>query len=542
MGMKSRQNDFCVRMEKLLSRKQTLKHSTSVRWRLVTLLFLTAMVWLGAAVTPSGVSASGENSEQTGESTIAAETAEPHDDPSNRSDASAVPFDTTVVATDDLVTADQTITLSHIPQTIGFKGITEFESRTLSAIISGVVSRVLKSPGDSVESLEVVAEVDSSDLQRDLARARFDLELANAQEAVAHSELDGAQSERATAEGSLKHAENLGGRISETELLKSHAVVTQKSAAVRTAKAQLQAAQVKVKLAKLNVDAAQLLVKSSQIVSNVDGRIDEVLVRPGEYVIAGTPIVKISESRTVYVTTTVPFPQFHPAELHGQPAVVEIPISPNRRSKVVGKIESTATNVRADGHFRIAVALNNVSHARLPQLMGGVEVTVYLAENNRPVQNQTPAPSDQPAEFVKSKEERDQPGNSDREIAVLNHKIAQLSALAKRIDALHHKGAAGGEAQHHAAVFYQLRHAEAQLAGLQGDTIAQLEFLADAVTQAKRRHEALAVALEAGTTTLDQLLDATEELAAIQLEQQHVTAQLKSDRSPNPTVPTPATE
>ncbi len=187
-------------------------------------------------------------------------------------------------------------------------GRLEVEEVHVAVKYGGRVAEVLVDEGDMVEAGDVLAKLDTAELDANLARA--EAEIHQAQESVAGAEALIAQreSELAFAEQELERASTLVQRGHT-----SQEIADQRLTQRDTAKAALRAAEAQLATAKATVRSAEAAAK--QIEVQLDeatiraprlGRVQYRLAEPGEVVANGGRIVTLLDLTDVYMTIFLP--------------------------------------------------------------------------------------------------------------------------------------------------------------------------------------------------------------------------------------------
>ncbi|MGH7682047.1 MAG: HlyD family secretion protein, partial [Candidatus Eiseniibacteriota bacterium] len=159
--------------------------------------------------------------------------------------------------------------------------------------VMGRIAEVPVSEGTSVTPGQIVARLDTDDLDVQIRTARATLEAARAAVAQAHAARDRSSID-------LER---------QTELLKSGATAARDADVARTndamAAGQVLAAEAQVHQAESALAQAQLQRSYADLRSPQAGQISEIIHRPGEMVVLGTPVITIAQLDTVKVHAAV---------------------------------------------------------------------------------------------------------------------------------------------------------------------------------------------------------------------------------------------
>jgi HlyD family secretion protein len=187
-------------------------------------------------------------------------------------------------------------------------GRIEVERVDIAAKLPGRVAEIRVKEGDVVQSGEVIARLDTAELQAQLAGAK-----ATVQRAIAT--VDRAQADIAVREAEHNLAEIEMKRSAELERLAAgtKADLDQRTAQHLVADAQIEGSRAALAEAKAAQEAAQAQVtqieatlEDSVLRTPVSGRVEYKLVQAGEVVAAGGRLVTILDLTDVYMTVFLP--------------------------------------------------------------------------------------------------------------------------------------------------------------------------------------------------------------------------------------------
>lgn len=187
-------------------------------------------------------------------------------------------------------------------------GRIEAEQVLVAAKLAGRVLTVLVEEGQTVETGQVVARMDTSELEAQLAGAQA--QVRRAEKAIAEAEAAIAQreSERTLAQQEHERASKLKesgfGTAQSLDLRQSQLNVA--LAALKAAQASLDEADAAADAARAEVARVQSLIDDSTLRAPRRGRVEYRLVQSGEVVAAGAPIVTLLDLSDVYMTVFVP--------------------------------------------------------------------------------------------------------------------------------------------------------------------------------------------------------------------------------------------
>lgn len=187
-------------------------------------------------------------------------------------------------------------------------GRIEAEQVLVAAKLPGRVSQVLAEEGQTVDAGQVVARMDTLELEAQLAGA--EAQVRRSEKAIAEAEAAIAQrdSERTLAEQEHERASKLQksgyGTAQSLDLRLSQLNVA--IAAQRAAQASLDEAHAAADAARAEVARIQSQIDDSILKAPRRGRVEYKLVQSGEVVAAGAPIVTLLDLSDVYMTIFVP--------------------------------------------------------------------------------------------------------------------------------------------------------------------------------------------------------------------------------------------
>jgi HlyD family secretion protein len=187
-------------------------------------------------------------------------------------------------------------------------GRIEAEHVLVAAKFAGRVAQVLVEEGQTVEAGSVVARMDVSDLQAQLAGTRAQVRRAEKTIAEAEAALAQRESELVLAHQELDRASTLAtrgyGTTQQLDLRRSQLNVAE--AAKKAGIASLDEANAAADAARAEVARVSSLVDDAVLTAPRRGRIEYKLVQSGEVVAAGAPVVTLLDLSDVYMTIFLP--------------------------------------------------------------------------------------------------------------------------------------------------------------------------------------------------------------------------------------------
>jgi RND family efflux transporter MFP subunit len=245
-------------------------------------------------------------------------------------------------------------------------------SSTIYARVNGYVAKWIADIGDRVKKDQVLATIDTPDLDAQLEAAQSQLRASEAEVKVREADVEFARTTYERWEGSPK------GVVSDQER-------EDKKARYAMAVAQLNAARARVTLDQANVDRLSFLTSFKQVTAPYEGVITERRVDIGDLVTAGstsntTPLYGIAQSQQIRVFINVP--QTATADIgDGTQAQVTASEYPDRTFE--GKVARTSQSIDLHARtLRTEVDLSNEDRALLPgmyvQVMFRLKPTAFV--------------------------------------------------------------------------------------------------------------------------------------------------------------------
>jgi RND family efflux transporter MFP subunit len=239
-------------------------------------------------------------------------------------------------------------------------------SSTIYARVSGYVAKWIVDIGDRVKKDQVLATIDTPELDAQLEAGQAQFMASEAEVKVKEAEAEFAKTTYERWQGSPK------GVVSDQER-------EDKKARYAVSIAQLNAARARVNLDQANVNRLTFLAHFKQVVAPYEGVITERRVDIGDLVTAGstsstTPLYEIAQSEKVRVFANVP--QIATSDVgEGTPVQVTANEYPNR--KFEGKVTTTSKSIDLKARtLRVEVDLSNDDLALLPGMY--VQVAFHL--------------------------------------------------------------------------------------------------------------------------------------------------------------------
>jgi RND family efflux transporter MFP subunit len=275
-------------------------------------------------------------------------------------------LETATAARADAPPPVEVVTLSLAPptQVLRLPGeVRGWYSSTIYARVSGYVAKWFVDIGDRVKKDEVLATIDTPELDSQLEAGEAQLKASEAEAKVKEADAEFAKTTYERWQGSPK------GVVSDQER-------EDKKARNVSAAAQLNAARARVNLDHANVNRLTFLARFKQVTAPYDGVITERRIDIGDLVTAGstantTPMFAIAQYQQIRIFANVP--QSAVAELPlGTAAQITVSEYPKRVFE--GKVTRTSQSIDPRSRtLRIEVDLSNTDLALLPGMYVQVE-------------------------------------------------------------------------------------------------------------------------------------------------------------------------
>jgi RND family efflux transporter MFP subunit len=264
-----------------------------------------------------------------------------------------------------------TVNLAPATQALTLPGETRgWYNSTIYARVSGYVANWVVDIGDKVKKDQVLATIDTPELDAQLEAAQAQIKASQAEVTVRETDVDFAKTTYERWQGSPK------GVVSDQER-------EDKKARYAAAEAQLNAARARVALDQANVDRLTFLTSFKQVTAPYDGVITERHLDVGDLVTAGSTsntssLYGIAQSDTIRVFVNVP--QSASTDIRTG-TTAQVRVSEHADKVFEGKVARTSRAIdRRARTLRVEVDLPNKDFALLPGMY--VEVAFHLKPTN----------------------------------------------------------------------------------------------------------------------------------------------------------------
>ena len=187
-------------------------------------------------------------------------------------------------------------------------GRIEAEEVRVATKYAGRVNEVLVDEGDVVQAGQVLARMDTAELQASLAKARA--EVASAKQGIfeANADIVQKESQLSLAQRQLERANELvkNNNIAREQVDQRKSDRDVAEAALAAAKSRLTSSERNVEAAQAELDRIQVQIDDSVLKAPRSGRVQYRLAEPGEVLAGGDPVVTVLDLTDVYMTIFLP--------------------------------------------------------------------------------------------------------------------------------------------------------------------------------------------------------------------------------------------
>ena len=197
---------------------------------------------------------------------------------------------------------------------VGFasgNGRIEATEYDIASTRSGRVIEVLAREGDMVEASQVLARMDTKDLEAELREARAILREAREGKNYADAIVAQRESELSYAKAELKRSQELvkKGHVSQEKVDQSRTARQTAEAALRAARVLVIQSEARIEAAVARIERLNTNVDDSVLKTPIHGRVLYRLTEPGEILPAGGKVLTVLELTDVYMTIYLPTSQ-----------------------------------------------------------------------------------------------------------------------------------------------------------------------------------------------------------------------------------------
>ncbi len=178
----------------------------------------------------------------------------------------------------------------------------------ITAKIGGRLASIAVKEGDAVEENQVLARIDTKELDAQLRRAEAEVRRAMQEKIFAVAIIAQRKSELSLAKREMERSKSLyeNDNISLEQLQRDETAVETAKATVAASEAQLSNAEAVIEAAKANVELLKVQHEDSTLKSPITGRVLYRLKEPGEVIGAGGKVLTVLDPLDVYMTIFLP--------------------------------------------------------------------------------------------------------------------------------------------------------------------------------------------------------------------------------------------
>tara|TARA_R110002126_G_scaffold291803_1_gene459349 strand:- start:174233 stop:175213 length:981 start_codon:yes stop_codon:yes gene_type:complete len=195
------------------------------------------------------------------------------------------------------------------PEGIAFSnGRIEAERIEIATKLAGRIAEVRVEEGDWVESGQILARMDTVELEAQLHQAQATVLQAQQQKLQAQALLNQRQSELVLAETEFARVEQLVKDLfaAQATLDNARNVLNTAKAGVAAAEAGIPLAQASIAAAEAAVERLQSVIADANLTAPMSGRVQYVLAHPGEVIAAGGRVVSLTDMSDMYMSIFLP--------------------------------------------------------------------------------------------------------------------------------------------------------------------------------------------------------------------------------------------
>lgn len=191
---------------------------------------------------------------------------------------------------------------------VSSNGRIEAERIDVAAKLPGRIAEVHVSEGQWVRAGDLVAHMDTAEIDAQLRQAKAAVTQAEQQKLQAEALLNQRASELQFATSEFARAEQLAakGYVAQEQVDRVRTVLTTAEAGVAAAKAGVDLATATIAAAQATVERLESVRADADLVAPHDGRVQYILAKAGEVVGAGGKVVTLTDLTDIYMTIFLP--------------------------------------------------------------------------------------------------------------------------------------------------------------------------------------------------------------------------------------------
>lgn len=237
--------------------------------------------------------------------------------------------------------------------------VRELDHVNVPAQQDGLIGEMLVRRGHSVTALQIIAELDKTDINLKYSVAESELKHLEAK-AENDGPADAAETAVRRAEKEDQLLSELGKNAVYLELFRTRNNFEKATAELKAAKSQLLQDSLQVDVKKNQLKQLEYDLMRNTVRSPYDGVVNELLKQKGEWVRQGDPIVKITRMDRLLVEGFLDSSKVSPDSVIGASAKVSIQARQGNQTQFDGLVvEHPAPKLELDGKFPVWVEIEN---------------------------------------------------------------------------------------------------------------------------------------------------------------------------------------
>lgn len=187
-------------------------------------------------------------------------------------------------------------------------GRIEAERIEVASKLAGRIAEVVVAEGDWVEGGQLIARMDTVEIEAQLHQAQALVHQAQQQELQAKALLNQRQSELVLAQSAFARVEQLASDsfASQAQLDNARNALNTAQAATAAAEAGIPLAQASIAAAEAGVERLESVIADASLTAPRSGRVQYVLAHPGEVIAAGGRVISLTDVSEMYMSIFLP--------------------------------------------------------------------------------------------------------------------------------------------------------------------------------------------------------------------------------------------
>ena len=207
-------------------------------------------------------------------------------------------------------------------------GRIEAERIDVSTKLAGRIAKVLVTEGQWVKAGDVIAQMDTAEIDAQLRQAQAAVAQAEQQKLQAEALVNQREAALEFAQSEFKRTDQLvkNGHTTQERLDLARTALTTAEAGLAEAKAGINLAAATIASAQASMDRLQSVRNDADLVAPRDGRVQYILAKAGEIVGAGGTVVTLTDLTDIYMTIFLPAAEAGRLSIGAQARLVLDPI------------------------------------------------------------------------------------------------------------------------------------------------------------------------------------------------------------------------